>query len=415
MNTLKEFTGKVVTQLSIPQTFVESLFPKYMTSKGVHARIIVSKNEMQIAILIDKLLNGSTLDMDVEFVEEPIPKLFALRSITNVIPFFYIDEPFSRVERITLITEGRFNEFRKFIEAISYSTILKGVGINALAYLKREGDVKLIDVCMDAEMLPFQTNDVVVRVPFLWLISYPVENLRSNVAKFHALNEVYEYTHRLFARPVPQALEAVLHQFNNLIKEEKYEKPLHEFLCKYPWFIEPGTIYAICDEYLGDYKPDIILLLFNGVVVIVELEPSKVKLFTRHGSISSEFEKRLKQIRDYVMYYREHRELFNKFIEDGLLRKIPSINEIRGILIISSDLTPKELKELNKIRSLYEKESIKILTYDELVMKISLALRYISGEEFRSHNHVFLTPDVFEISRPVTLRSFVSLIGGLTI
>jgi len=115
------------------------------------------------------------------------------------------------------------------------------------------------------------------------------------------------------------------------------------------------------------------------------------------------------------MYYREHRELFNKFVEEGLLRKIPSINEIQGILIISSDLSLKELKELNKIRSLYEKESIKILTYDELIMKISLALKYISGEEFRSHNHVLLTPDIFEISRPITLRSFVSLVGGLAI
>lgn len=83
-------------------------------------------------------------------------------------------------------------------------------------------------------------------------------------------------------------------------------------------------------------------MLFDGVVFIVELEPSKVKFFTRQGSISSEFEKRLKQIRDYVMYYREHRELFNKFIEEGLLRKIPSINEIQGILIISSDLSLKE-------------------------------------------------------------------------
>lgn len=248
----------------------------------------------------------------------------------------------------------------------------------------------------------------------MWLISYPIKKLRSNVAKYHALNEVSEYIHRLFARPGPNILEAVLHQFNNLTKEEKYEKPLHEFLCKYPWFIESGTIYAICNEYLGDYKPDIVLLLFNGIVVVVELEPSKVKLFTRLGTISSEFEKRLKQIRDYVMYYREHRELFSKLIEEGLLRRIPCISEIQGILIISSIITSKELKELNRIKSLYEKEGIRILTYDELIMRMSLALKYISGAEFRSYNPVFFTPGVFEINKPIALRSFVPLIGGLT-
>ena len=37
--------------------------------------------------------------MNVEFVEEPILRLFALRPVTNVVPFFYIDEPFSRVEK----------------------------------------------------------------------------------------------------------------------------------------------------------------------------------------------------------------------------------------------------------------------------------------------------------------------------
>jgi len=81
-----------------------------------------------------------------------------------------------------------------------------------------------------------------------------------------------------------------------------------------------------------------------------------VKLFTRLGSISSEFEKRLKQVRDYVMYNREHRELLNRFVEEGIMRTSPGVNEIRGILIIASNLTNGELKELNKIRSLYERE-----------------------------------------------------------
>jgi len=415
MNSLKELTEKVITQFSIPQTFVDSSFPKYMTSKGIHARLIVSKNEMQIAMIIDKLLNGSTLDIDVDFVEKPIHELFALKHVTNIVPFFYVDEPFSRLERIILISEKRFDEYWKLLKAISYSTILKGIGINALVYLKKGGDVKLVDVCIDTGMLPYQTDDAIARMPFMWLISYPIERLRSNVAKYHALNEVSEYVSRLFAKPGSNVLGAVLHQFNNLVKEEKYEKPLHEFLCKYPWFIESGTIYAICNEYLGDCKPDIVLLLFNGIAIVVELEPSKVKLFTRQGSISSEFEKRLKQIRDYVMYYREHREVFDKLIEEGLIQRIPDISEIQGILIISSGLTPEELKELNKIRSIYEKEGIRILTYDELIMKISLALKYVSGEGFRSYNYVLLAPDIFEINRPITLRSFVSLIGGFAV
>lgn len=162
-------------------------------------------------------------------------------------------------------------------------------------------------------------------------------------------------------------------------------------------------------------RPDMVLFLFDGTVTIVELEPSKVKLFTRQGSISSEFEKRLKQVRDYVMYYREHRELFNKFVEEGILRTTPSINGIRVILIIASSLTVEELKELNRIRSLYEKEGIRVLTYDELITKISLTLKYISGKMFRSYKHVLLTPDMFEINKSIVLRGFVSLVGGLAI
>ncbi len=356
INAIKELTEKMLTQLSIPRTFVDGLFPKYMTSEGVYAKIFISKNEMQSAVLITKLLRSSTLDIDVELVEESIPKLFALKSAANIMPFFYVGEPFCRVERIILVTERCFSKYQKLLENVSYFTIFKGVGINALVHLERGGDAKLIDVCIDAEMLPLRVSDAIVRIPFLWLISYPIDKLRTNVAKYHALCEVSEYVHRLFARPVPQALEAILYQFSNIVKNEEYEKPLHDFLCRYPWFIEPGTIYAVCNEYLGRYRPDMVLFLFDGTVTIVELEPSKVKLFTRLGSISSEFEKRLKQVRDYVMYNREHRELLNRFIEEGIMRTAPGVNEIRGILIIASNLTNGELKELNKIRSLYERE-----------------------------------------------------------
>lgn len=251
INAIKELTEKMLTQLSIPQTFMNGLFPKYMTSKGAYVKILIFKNEIQAAILITKLLRSSTLDIDVELVEESIPRLFALKSTTNITPFFYVGEPFCRVERIILVTERYFNKYQKLLEDVSYSTIFKGVGINALVHLEQEGDVKLIDVCIDAEMLPLQVNDAIVRIPFLWFISYPIEKLRTNVAKYHALYEVSEYIHRLFARPAPKVSEAILYQFNNIVKDEEYEKPLHDFLCRYPWFIEPGTIYAICNEYPG--------------------------------------------------------------------------------------------------------------------------------------------------------------------
>ena len=415
INAIRELTEKMLAQLSIPQTLVNGLFPKYMTSKGAYVKVFVSKNEMQAAILITKLLRSSTLDIDVEIVGEPVPKLFALKSTANITPFFYVGEPFCRVERIILVTERCFSKYQKLLEHVSYSTVFKGVGINALVHLERGGDVKFIDVCIDAEMLPLQVSDAIVRIPFLWLISYPIDKLRTGVARYHALYEVSEYIHRLFVRPAPRVLEAILYQFSNIVKDEEYEKPLHDFLCRYPWFIEPGTIYAICNEYLGRYRPDMILFLFDGTIAIVELEPSKVKLFTRQGSISSEFEKRLKQIRDYVMYYREHRELFSRFVEEGILRTTPGINEIRGILIIASGLTDEEFRELNKIKSLYEREGVRILTYDELIARISFTLKYISGEMFRSYGHVFSTPDTFEIRKSIVLRSFESQIGGLTI
>jgi len=107
-------------------------------------------------------------------------------------------------------------------------------------HLKQGGDVKLIDVCIGAEMLPLQVNGAIVRIPFLWLITYPIDKLRTNVAKYHALHEVSENVHHLFARPAPQALEAILHQFSNIVENEEYEKLLHDFLCRYPWFISQG-------------------------------------------------------------------------------------------------------------------------------------------------------------------------------
>ena len=92
-----------------------------------------------------------------------------------------------------------------------------------------------------------------------------------------------------------------------------------------------------------------------------------------------------------------------------------SMNSTPSLLSTNSALTDEEFKELNKIKSLYEREGVRILTYDELIAGISFTLKYISGEMFRSYGHVFSTPGTFEIRKSIGLRSFESKIGGLTI
>jgi len=408
--TIKEFIDTSVDQLSIPHHFVNSSFPRYMTAKGIYAEIYASKERLAIAF---DLKDRSKLESHIEYASSPVTELFSKKT-ENVIPFFQVDEPFCRAERIIFITKETFNNYCELLKNISYCTIFTSTRINALVSLGRDSDVKFIDVSIDANLLPGENKvSPIVKVPFLWLLSYPPSKLKTNIARYHAFYETSTYLHRLFARPAPRALDAILHKFEEIIKSEKYEKPLHEFLCKYPWFIRPGIIYTVCNEQIDKYKPDLVAFLWDGGIVLIELEPARVKLFTKQGTISSEFEKRLKQVRDYVAYYREHKEVFNKFVSRGVLREIPKGNQIKGVLIISSfsylDSVARE--ELSKIRSLYEKEGIEILTYDELVIKISFMLKYVSGEMFRVFKYVLMTPDVFKIEKPIFLRSFVSLIG----
>ena len=408
--TIKEFIDTSVNQLSIPHHFVNSSFPSYMTAKGIYSKIYVSKEGL--AIIFD-LKNRSKLESHIEYISSPVTRLFSKKT-ENVIPFFQVDESFCRAERIIFVTKETFNNYYQFLKNISYCTIFTSTRINTLTSLGRDSDVKFVDVSIDANLLPGENKvSPIARVPFLWFISYPPSKLKTNVARYHAFYETSTYLHRLFARPAPRVLDAILYKFEEIIKNEKYEKPLHEFLCKYPWFIRPGIIYSVCNEQIGKYKPDLVAFLWDGDIVLIELESARVKLFTKQGTISSEFEKRLKQIRDYVAYYREHKEVFNKFVSRGVLREIPKGSQIKGTLIISSfsDLDSVAREELDKIRSIYEKEGIEISTYDELIIKISFMLKYISGEMFRVFKYILMTSDVFKIEKPVFLRSFVSLIG----
>lgn len=139
------------------------------------------------------------------------------------------------------------------------------------------------------------------------------------------------------------------------------EEELHKFLIDNPVMLDPLAIEVHSKHELGDdYITDFIIRRINNEYIVVEIENSTDKLFTKKGSFSSNLIEATSQVRD-----------FQAWISDNLSyaqSKLPGIRHPAGLVVIgrSIDLDDQQLRKL-KEENFSKRGHTTILTYDDIL------------------------------------------------
>lgn len=155
---------------------------------------------------------------------------------------------------------------------------------------------------------------------------------------------------------------SMLEQFETLLDSgPAKEEVLQKFLTANPVLLDPFVTELRSKHQLGDdFKTDYAVRRINNDYVLVEIENSTDKIFTREGQFTTEMSKASSQVRD-----------FQAWIADNIAyaqRKLPGIRRPYGLVVIGRQ---KDLDSTDAVRLDEENFSrrghIRIVTYDDLL------------------------------------------------
>ena len=142
------------------------------------------------------------------------------------------------------------------------------------------------------------------------------------------------------------------------------EKRLHDFIRNNAVALDPTLIEIRSEVRLGDqYRIDL-LLNYNFAdkqVLLIELERSDHKLFTKAGRLTAKTTHALQQVEDWLRFWREN--------PNNIPLRCDQTITPEGAVVIgrSSVLSPAQKERLLHLN---QNRHVKVLTYDDLLDRI---------------------------------------------
>ena len=139
------------------------------------------------------------------------------------------------------------------------------------------------------------------------------------------------------------------------------EEELHTFIVQHPIILDPAAVEVRSKHELGDdFITDFVLRRINNEYILVEIEKSTDRLFTRAGRLHSQLTEAVSQVID-----------FQRWIHDNLAyarSKLPGITRPGGLVIIGrrEGLSPDNARVLDE-ENYSRRGHVRIITYDDLV------------------------------------------------
>jgi len=126
---------------------------------------------------------------------------------------------------------------------------------------------------------------------------------------------------------VVNALESAIEQFVTLLDSEPLEEDLQKFLTKNPVLLHPFAASVEPKVKLGtEYVTDFVIEVVDHEYVLVEIERSVHRLFTKAGSATSALRHAQTQVEDWQRWIRDHIAYARE--------KLPGMNQPKGWVII---------------------------------------------------------------------------------
>ena len=123
----------------------------------------------------------------------------------------------------------------------------------------------------------------------------------------------------------------------------------------------------------SEYVMDFALIRYDGVVDLVEIESSTHTLFTKAGNPRAALVHAEQQVLDWLQWVDDNRSYAR--------RSLPGVDRPIGFVVIgrSKSLTDTNRRKLDFRSSLY-RDRVRILTYDDLLLRAQSTLRHLNGE-----------------------------------
>jgi len=198
-------------------------------------------------------------------------------------------------------------------------------------------------------------------------------NLLSNAMYFSEKDGVAKRLNFLFDMLIDTHMvinQNILQQFSLLLDNcPDREEVLHRFLVDHPVLLDPfvGVLYTK-HELGDDFITDFIIRRINNEYIVVEIERSTHKLFTKKGILTASLNTAIGQVRD-----------FQAWLSDNIAyaqTKLPKIQRPDGLVIIGrrKDLAPEMERRLDE-ENFSRRGHIRIVTYDDLLEQAKTVYR----------------------------------------
>ncbi len=200
--------------------------------------------------------------------------------------------------------------------------------------------------------------DPMAKSTLLWSIAslgmFPVDT-DDHTSWFSFYMDLLIDSHLVINRSMLQEFEALLDA-----PPEK-EEELQKFITAQPVLLDPFVTELRSKHQLGDdFITDYVVRRINNEYVLVEIENSTDRVFTKEGQFTSAVTKALAQVRD-----------FQAWVADNIAyaqKKLPGIRRPEGLVVVGrhKDLTELDLKRLDE-ENYSRRGYTRIVTYDDLL------------------------------------------------
>ncbi len=163
-------------------------------------------------------------------------------------------------------------------------------------------------------------------------------------------------------------LNDIAHKFKIKINEASNEEEIQKFIEAYPMvlscfdsmFLKPKA------PITTKYKCDFAIFNNKGELILIEIETSKMPLFTKHGNNSSKLTHAFNQVENWLREGRKDQwGVINSLGMDDL--KPDMVKSIKGVVIAGRSIE----KEHVYLERLYSRQDIVFYTYDDLCQSFS--------------------------------------------
>ncbi len=170
-----------------------------------------------------------------------------------------------------------------------------------------------------------------------------------------------------------QAINTRLLEFRQLINKDVKEEVLKQFLKDNKELLKLSFLAkTIIPEYpLGEtYQVDFVAECYDSQYLLIELEKSALKLFTKGGDPTHQLTHAVRQVGDFQTWIQDN----IAYVRQGAKIKLPKISPLPKTIVVIGRKHTLDEGEKKRLKKINENPNLEVITFDDLIERVELIL-----------------------------------------